>query len=179
MRDTFEVQAESCNNREGELRLHFNPWLFVIQKNSSRGPKHGQSERQNVFFKAKEMLKKARKENTAAIRRSRICRCSKTMPENARCSPGGDGTNSDTDTSTTSTASTTKSAIRRRRKLQLLCRSQDWMEVSQRATEKLARSIFIFDFAVADFAMANELEPIIWEMVVISVSWKEFQKIDE
>ena len=31
---------------------------FVMKKNSSRGPKHGQFERQIVFFKAKEMLKK-------------------------------------------------------------------------------------------------------------------------
>ena len=36
---------------------------------------------------------------------TRICRCVKTMPENARCSPGGNKTNSDTDTSTTSTES--------------------------------------------------------------------------
>ena len=35
---------------------------FVIKKNSSRGPKHGQSERQIMFFKTKEMLKKARQE---------------------------------------------------------------------------------------------------------------------
>ena len=35
---------------------------FVIKKNSSRGPKHGASERQIMFFKAKEMLKKARQE---------------------------------------------------------------------------------------------------------------------
>ena len=34
----------------------------VILKNSSRGPKHGQSERQIMFFKTKEMLKKARQE---------------------------------------------------------------------------------------------------------------------
>ena len=33
---------------------------FVIQKNSSRGPKHGASERQVMFLKAKQMLKKAR-----------------------------------------------------------------------------------------------------------------------
>ena len=33
---------------------------FVIDKNSSRGPKHGASERQIMSFKAKEMLKKAR-----------------------------------------------------------------------------------------------------------------------
>ena len=38
--------------------------VFVIKKNSSRGPKHGQSERQIMFFKAKEMLKKARQEKT-------------------------------------------------------------------------------------------------------------------
>ena len=56
------------------------------------------------------------------------------------------------------------------------------MAVLQRATEKPAGSIFIFNFTVADFAMANELELmavyIIWEMVVISASWTEFQKID-
>ena len=33
---------------------------FVIEKNSSRGPMHGASERQIMFFKAKEMLEKAR-----------------------------------------------------------------------------------------------------------------------
>ena len=35
---------------------------FVIKKISSRGPEHGQSERQIMFFKAKEMIKKARQE---------------------------------------------------------------------------------------------------------------------
>ena len=35
---------------------------FVIEKNSTRRPKHGQSERQIMFFKAKEMLKKARQQ---------------------------------------------------------------------------------------------------------------------
>ena len=33
---------------------------FVIKKNSSRGPKHGASERRIIFLKAKEMLEKAR-----------------------------------------------------------------------------------------------------------------------
>ena len=33
---------------------------FVIKKNSSRGPKHDVSERQVMFHKAKQMLKKAR-----------------------------------------------------------------------------------------------------------------------
>ena len=33
---------------------------FVIEKNSSRGPKHGVSERQVMFYKAKQILKKAR-----------------------------------------------------------------------------------------------------------------------
>ena len=61
-------------------------------------------------------------------------------------------------TSTTSTASTTKSASRRKRKLRSQCRSQDWMAVLQRSTEKPAGSIFIFNFAVANFTMANELE---------------------
>ena len=56
------------------------------------------------------------------------------------------------------------------------------MAVLQRATEKPASNVFIFNFAVANFTMANELElmalHIIWEMVVVSVSLKEFQKID-
>ena len=147
--------------------------------NSTRGPKHGQSERQIIFFRAKQMQKKARqaehgshptilsrwyeqegyrrlltehnigeKEPTVydgiALERpdctptraerqqkakhwdlrlnadgpqkpsstaTRICRRIKTIPENSRCSPGGNTTNSDTDTSTTSTAATTKSTI--------------------------------------------------------------------
>ena len=53
------------------------------------------------------------------------------MPKNARSAAGGNATISDADWSTTSTASTTKSAYRRRRKLRLLCRSQDWMAVVQ------------------------------------------------
>ena len=32
------------------------------------------------------------------------------------------------------------------------------MAVPQRATEEPVRSVFIFNIAVADFAMANELE---------------------
>ena len=35
---------------------------FVIKKNSRRGPKHGVSEGQVMFYRAKEMLKKARQE---------------------------------------------------------------------------------------------------------------------
>ena len=42
---------------------------FVIKKNSSRGPKHGVSERQVMFYKAKHMLKQQDKENMTAIRR--------------------------------------------------------------------------------------------------------------
>ena len=34
---------------------------FVIKKNSSRGPKHGVSERQVMFYRTKQMLKKARR----------------------------------------------------------------------------------------------------------------------
>ena len=33
---------------------------FVIKKNSSRGPKHGVSERQVIFYRAKQKLEKAR-----------------------------------------------------------------------------------------------------------------------
>ena len=44
--------------------------------------------------------------------------------------------------------------------IEFLCRSQDWMGVLQRVTGKPAGSVFIFNFnfAVADFAMANKLE---------------------
>ena len=72
----------------------------------------------------------------------------------------GNTTISETDTSRTSTTSTTRSTIRRRRKLRSLCRSENWMAVLQRATGKPVGSIFIFIFniAVADYAMANELE---------------------
>ena len=37
---------------------------FVIKKNSSRGPKHGVSERQVTYYRAKQMPKKARKAKT-------------------------------------------------------------------------------------------------------------------
>ena len=59
------------------------------------------------------------------------------MPQNARRSLGGNATISETDTSRTS-ATSTKSAIRRRIKLRLLCRSENWMAALQRATEKQA-----------------------------------------
>ena len=68
LREKFEVQEESYNNPEGEVPLFFNPG-FVIKKNFSSGSKHGQSVRQIMFFKAKEMLEKARQKNMAAIRR--------------------------------------------------------------------------------------------------------------
>ena len=51
-----------------------------------------------------------------------------------------------------------KSAIRRRRKLRLLRRSQNLMTVLQRATVKPVGSVFIFNIAVAKLTMANELE---------------------
>ena len=40
---------------------------YIIKKNSSRGPKHGQSERQIMFFKAKDMLRKAKKQSHPTI----------------------------------------------------------------------------------------------------------------
>ena len=40
---------------------------YVIKKNSSRGPKHGQSERQMRFHKAEEMLRKAKKQGNPTI----------------------------------------------------------------------------------------------------------------
>ena len=52
----------------------------------------------------------------------------------------------------------------------------------QRATMKPVDSVFIFNIAVARLTMADELEFMtfksIWQTVVISFSWKEFQKID-
>ena len=67
------------------------------------------------------------------------------MPWNARRSLGGNATISETDTSRTSTTTMTISAIRRRRKLRLLCRSENWMAVLRRATGKPAGSVFIFN----------------------------------
>ena len=43
---------------------------FVKKKNSSRGPKHGVSERQVMFYKEKRLLQKADKVNMTAIRQS-------------------------------------------------------------------------------------------------------------
>ena len=57
----FEVQAKSYNISKGQLRFQFDPWRYnIITNNSSRGPKHGQSERQIVFFMPKNMLRKAK-----------------------------------------------------------------------------------------------------------------------
>ena len=199
-----------------KTNCHFTSDLgFVSKKKSSRGPKHGASERQIMFFKAKEMLKKARRSKHGKyptipsqekyrkslaehnirqkevmlfdrialerhdfsamraerlqkakkvnqrlnadgpqnpLRRTRTCRCIKN---NALKMQDG---HSETDTSRTSTTSTTRSAIRRRRKLRLLCRSENWMAVLQRATGKPAGSVFIFNFEVGNFTMANELQ---------------------
>ena len=60
---------------------------------------------------------------------TRILRCIKTRPQNARCSPGGSA-------AIFETTSTTKSAIWKRRKLWLLGRSQVWMAVLQRSPRR-------------------------------------------
>ena len=218
LREKFEVQAKSPTTTQKANSDYTSILGFVVKKNSSRGPKHGQSERQIMFFKAKEMLKKARQEKPGShptilsrwyaqegyqeslaehnvgekeiMLYDRIALerhdCTTTRAErlqnakhwalrlnadgpqkplldsdknfadalqqclkNARGLPGGNATISDTDTST----------IRRRRKFRLLCRLENWMAVlRQRATGKPASSIFIFNFAVGDCAMANELD---------------------
>ena len=43
--------------------------VYIIEKNSSRGPKHGQSERQMMFFKAKDMPRKAKKNHPTLLSR--------------------------------------------------------------------------------------------------------------
>ena len=55
--------------------------------------------------------------------------------------------------------------IRRRRKLRLLCRSENWMGVLQRATVKPVGSVFIFNFAVANLTMANKLELMVLHII--------------
>ena len=104
------------------------------------------------------------------------------MPWDAGRSLGGNATISETDTSRTSTASTRRSAIRRRRKFRLLCRTKKLDGGTTESHENPAGSVFIFNIAVVQLTMADELElmavHIIWEMVVISVSCKEFLKID-
>ena len=59
--------------------------------------------------------------------------------------------------------STRRPTLRRRRKLRLLCRSENWMAVLQRATAKPAGSVFI-NFAVANLTMANELELMVFHI---------------
>ena len=55
---------------------------FVIEKNSTRGPKHGQSERQIMFFLAKQMLKKARQAKTRRPSNdSRTMVCRRKLPK--------------------------------------------------------------------------------------------------
>ena len=63
---------------------------------------------------------------------------------------------SQTDTSRTSTTATKRSTVWRRSKLRLLCRSKNRMAVLRRAMVKPASSV-IFNFAVANFTMANEV----------------------
>ena len=59
-RKTFEVLAESYLTTLQRTNCDFTSIFgFVTKKNSSR-PKHGVSERQVMFYKAKQMLKKAR-----------------------------------------------------------------------------------------------------------------------
>ena len=50
---TFQKDNDDFNSIPG----------YIIKKKSSRGPKHGQSERQIMFFKAKDMLRKEKKKN--------------------------------------------------------------------------------------------------------------------
>ena len=60
LREKLEVQRSPTTTPEGLLRLYFNPWL-VIKKNSSRGPKHGASEKTDHFFQGEgDALKRAR-----------------------------------------------------------------------------------------------------------------------
>ena len=53
LRKKYEIFAESNRVRAEQLRRH-------LKKNSSLGAKHGPSERQKMYFHAKQMLKKAR-----------------------------------------------------------------------------------------------------------------------
>ena len=63
LREKFEVQAESYNTPEDQLLLCSNPWLCHKEEFQSR-TKHGVSERQVMFYKANQMLKKARQKQT-------------------------------------------------------------------------------------------------------------------
>ena len=88
--NTTKLQCPECNSFadiviiycscERNLKYNRSPTLFqkdnldckaiagyIIKKNSSRGPEHGQSERQIMFFKAKDMLRKAKKKNYPTI----------------------------------------------------------------------------------------------------------------
>ena len=59
----YEIFAETNRVPAEQLRRHLNPWPFFFfkkKKKGSRGAKHGLSERQRMYYKAKEMLHKAR-----------------------------------------------------------------------------------------------------------------------
>ena len=59
--ESWSTSRSPTNISKGQLRFQFDPWRYnIITKNSSRGPKHGQSERQIVFFMPKNMLRKAK-----------------------------------------------------------------------------------------------------------------------
>ena len=73
---------------------------------------------------------------------------SKQCLQNARRSLGGNASISQTDTSRTSKTSTRRSRIRRRRKLRLLCRSENLMAVLQGATVKPVGRVFIFEIHI-------------------------------
>ena len=95
------------------------------------------------------------------------------MPPNARCSLGGNAAISETDTSRTSTTSTTRSAIRRRRKLRLLYRSENWMAVLQpRGNPQAASSSSTSQWSTSQWQTSWESwQPTLFEKsVVISVS---------
>ena len=90
--------------------------------------------------------------------RWKFCAENFLMPQNARCSLGGNAAISETDTSRTATTSTTQSAIRRRRKLRVTMSIGKFDGCTTESHGKPAGSVCIFNFTVANFTKANELK---------------------
>ena len=68
MREKFEVQAKCYIFQKDNYDFNSIPY-YIIKKNPSWGPKLGQSGRQIMFFKAKDMLRKAKKNHPAILSR--------------------------------------------------------------------------------------------------------------
>ena len=119
----------------------------------------------------------------AMLEMRRLYREYTQMPENARCSPGGNATISDTGTSTASAASTIKSVIRRRRKTSItiaIARVDGGITESHGHTRRQHLHLHLhLHLQLPQWPTPQwQSSWSSWQPTYISVSRKEFQKID-